>query len=45
MVVTLKILVISLLIIAYLATSLYGLAFMVGCIIGELISDRLHVTK
>jgi len=45
MVVTLKILVISLLIIAYLATSLFGFSFMAGCIIGDLIGDRLYASK
>ncbi len=45
MVAILKILVISLLLFAYFATSFYGLAFMAGCLIGDLISARLYVTK
>ena len=45
MIVTLKIFVIFLLFIAYFATSLFGIAFMAGCIIGDLISDRLFAPK
>jgi hypothetical protein len=45
MAVVLKISVIFILLIAYFATSLYGLAFVAGCVIGDLIGDRLYVTK
>ena len=45
MIVTLKIFVIFILFIAYFATSLFGIAFMAGCIIGDLISDRMFAPK
>ena len=41
MVVILKILAIVLLIIGYFTTSYFGLAIVAGCIIGDLIGDRL----